>query len=206
MFPDSLNIDSVLLIDGDNDPHLPPGTALSERDLVRVFLRPGARIPAGLARRLAGSNPIMVQSQEGGKNAADFVMALHAGLLHGALPVSVPFVLVTADKKLGAIIEELRRIGRRATLWTSHPERGEAAVERAAKRYVLRVTRLKDPPRSVGAMLDDIESSLTESGVSARDVFERLKSHHGFVVGGGGGGAASAAPAPAKKRRRRRRR
>jgi len=117
-------VGSALLIDGDNDPHLPPDFEITPSTLVRIFLRPGAAVPRALDKQL-GSLPMKtaVLSQEGGRNAADFVMALHAGLLHATLPMHVPFTLVTADKKLGAIVEELSRIGRPAVLWTSHPDR-----------------------------------------------------------------------------------
>jgi hypothetical protein len=118
-------VGSVLLVDGDNDPHLPPEFPLGPDTLVRVFLRPGASIPRGLERRLAGlPQCVAVLSPKAGKNAADFVMALHAGLLHAALPMHVPFTLVTADKSLAAMAQELQRIGRQALLWTSHTAAG----------------------------------------------------------------------------------
>ena len=118
-------VDRVLLIDGDNDPHLPPEFPLTQFTLVRVFLRPGATMPRGLERRL-GTLPfcVSVVSPKGGRNAADFVMSLHAGMLHSALPMHVAFTLVTHDKSLAAMAQELQRIGRHAELWTSHPERG----------------------------------------------------------------------------------
>ncbi|MFA6028519.1 MAG: hypothetical protein WC969_01565 [Elusimicrobiota bacterium] len=132
-------VDSVLLIDGDNDPHLPPDFPLTPSTVVRVFLRPEASMPRGL-EKVVGALPLCVgvTSPKGGKNAADFVMSLHAGLLHASLPLHVPFTLVTHDKSLAAMAQELQRIGRQTLLWTSHPERGErgrrktAAAPRAA--------------------------------------------------------------------------
>ncbi|HBL18522.1 MAG: hypothetical protein A2X36_10620 [Elusimicrobia bacterium GWA2_69_24] len=130
-------VDRVLLIDGDNDPHLPPEFPLTQFTLVRVFLRPGATMPRGLERRL-GTLPfcVSVVSPKGGRNAADFVMSLHAGMLHSALPMHVAFTLVTHDKSLAAMAQELQRIGRHAELWTSHPERGggERGGERGGRR------------------------------------------------------------------------
>ena len=118
-------IDAVLLIDGDNDPHLPPDFTITPHSLVRVFLRTGAFLPKGLERKLA-SLPrfVTVSSPKGGANAADFVMSLHVGILHATLPLHIPFMIVTADKSLSVAVQELQRIGRQATLWTSHPERG----------------------------------------------------------------------------------
>ena len=118
-------VDSVLLIDGDNDPHLPPEFPLTQSTLVRCFVRPGATVPRGLERKL-GSLPLFVtvSSPKGGANAADFVMSLHIGILHATLPMQVPFMIVTHDKSLAVACQELMRIGRQATLWTSHPERG----------------------------------------------------------------------------------
>ncbi|HAH07268.1 MAG TPA: hypothetical protein DCM05_12220 [Elusimicrobia bacterium] len=118
-------VDSVLLIDGDNDPHLPPEFPLTPHTVVRVFLRPEASIPKELERKV-GALPLCVSvtSPKGGRNAADFVMSLHAGVLHATLPLHVPFTLVTHDKSLAAMAQELQRIGRQALLWTSHPERG----------------------------------------------------------------------------------
>jgi len=189
-------VGSVLLIDGDNDPHLPPGFEINDSTLVRIFLRPGASVPKLLDRKL-GPLPMKtaVLSQEGGRNAADFVMALHAGLLHASVPMSVPFTLVTADKKLGAIVEELQRIGRPASLWTSHPERGRRAsspaktpvrrkpvsrrgrssstpsrtraakpvrsenpseLDKVVRAYAARLKQVKDPPRKLQTLLNDI--------------------------------------------------
>jgi hypothetical protein len=129
-------VDSVLLIDGDNDPHLPPEFVITQHTLARVFLRPQAKMPRGLERKL-GHLPqcVAVVSPKGGANAADFVMSLHAGMLHAVLPMNIPFTLVTNDKSLAAMVQELQRIGRQALLWTSHPEnRGAAASEPAVSR------------------------------------------------------------------------
>lgn len=122
-------VDSVLLIDGDNDPHLPPEFPISERALVRVFLRTDAKMPRSLERRLSDLQFfVTVRSPKGGANAADFVMSLHCGMLHATLPMHVPFMMVTADKSLAVMVQELQRVGRQAELWTSHPERGGRAV------------------------------------------------------------------------------
>lgn len=126
-------VDSVLLIDGDNDPHLPPEFRITPHTLARVFLRPQAKMPKGLERKL-GHLPMCVPvvSPKGGANAADFVMSLHAGMLHAVLPMSVPFTLVTNDKSLAAMVQELQRIGRMTNLWTSHPDaaaQAEASAE-----------------------------------------------------------------------------
>jgi hypothetical protein len=125
-------VDNVLLIDGDNDPHLPSDFPISDRSLVRVFLRLGAKMPRTLERRL-GDLPycVTVVTTEPGANAADFVMSHHAGILHATLPMHLPFVLVTNDKALQAIAQELQRLGRQASLWTSHPERGVAQARRS---------------------------------------------------------------------------
>ena len=114
-------IDSVLLIDGDNDPHVPPDARVTRSTLVRVFLRPGALLPRNLEKPLARlPNFCTVTSPKGGANAADFVMSLHAGMLHAVLPQSVPFLMVTNDATLAAMTAELQRLGRVATIWTSH--------------------------------------------------------------------------------------
>jgi hypothetical protein len=122
-------VDSVLLIDGDNDPHLPPEFKITDNTLARVFLRPQAKMPRGLEKKL-GHLPmcVAVVSPKGGANAADFVMSLHAGMLHAVLPMSVPFTLVTNDKSLAAMVQELQRVGRMTSLWTSHPDRREQAA------------------------------------------------------------------------------
>ena len=46
-------VDSVLLIDGDNDPHVPPDVHPTRTSLVRVFLRPGAKMPRTLEKKLS---------------------------------------------------------------------------------------------------------------------------------------------------------
>ncbi|MDP3541209.1 MAG: hypothetical protein Q8T11_01930, partial [Elusimicrobiota bacterium] len=114
-------IENVLLIDGDNDPHVPPDARVTRATLVRVFLRPGALLPRNLEKPLARlPNFCTVTSPKGGANAADFVMSLHAGMLHAVLPQSVPFLMVTNDATLAAMTAELQRLGRVATIWTSH--------------------------------------------------------------------------------------
>ena len=116
-------IDGVLLIDGDNDPHVPPDARVTRYTLVRVFLRPGALLPRNLEKPLARlPNFATVTSPKGGANAADFVMSLHAGMLHAVLPAHVPFLMVTNDATLSAMAAELQRLGRIATIWTSHPD------------------------------------------------------------------------------------
>ncbi len=47
-------VDSVLLIDADNDPHMPSDFPLSPATLVRVFLRPKATLSRSLQKRLTG--------------------------------------------------------------------------------------------------------------------------------------------------------
>ncbi|MDX6770559.1 MAG: hypothetical protein SF051_13575 [Elusimicrobiota bacterium] len=114
-------IENVLLIDGDNDPHVPPDARVTRHTLVRVFLRPGALLPRNLEKPLARlPNFCTVTSPKGGANAADFVMSLHAGMLHALLPQHVPFLMVTNDATLTAMAAELQRLGRMATVWTSH--------------------------------------------------------------------------------------
>lgn len=114
-------IENVLLIDGDNDPHVPPDARVTRSTLVRVFLRPGALLPRNLEKPLARlPNFCTVTSPKGGANAADFVMSLHAGMLHAVLPQSIPFLMVTNDATLAAMTAELQRLGRVATIWTSH--------------------------------------------------------------------------------------
>jgi len=118
-------VDSVLLIDGDNDPHIPPDFVVTPSTLVRVFLRPDGKLPKPLERRLAALPMfVTVASTKGGANAADFVMSLHVGILHATLPLHLPFTVVTADRSLSVVTQELQRVGRRANIWTSHPERG----------------------------------------------------------------------------------
>ncbi|MBI4061745.1 MAG: hypothetical protein HY403_09970 [Elusimicrobia bacterium] len=128
-------IENVLLIDGDNDPHVPPDARVTRATLVRVFLRPGALLPRNLEKPLARlPNFCTVTSPKGGANAADFVMSLHAGMLHAVLPSSVPFLMVTNDATLSAMAAELQRLGRVAAIWTSHPD-AAAMSEEATGRY-----------------------------------------------------------------------
>ena len=139
--------DSVLLIDGDNDPHLPPDFTITANTLVRVFLRPGAKMPRPLERRLEGLPLcITVVSPKGGANAADFVMSMHTGILHSTLPLHLPFTIVTHDKSLAVMVEELQRVGRQAVLWTSHPERS-APRARAASSGRAPSRRRRSSPR-----------------------------------------------------------
>lgn len=118
-------VDAVLIIDGDNDPHIPPEFPVTNNTLVRVFLRPEGKVPRNLERKFSAL-PFFthVNSTRGGANAADFVMSFHIGILHASLPMHIPFMLVTADKSLSVVAQELQRVGRQAALWTSHPERG----------------------------------------------------------------------------------
>jgi hypothetical protein len=130
VFPAAGMIDAVLLIDGDNDPHFPPDFEVGERTLVRVFLRMSATMPKVLERRLAAAaNCVSVVATKTAGNAADFVMALHAGILHATLPMQLPFTIVTNDQGLAVIAQEFQRLGRQTTLWTSHAKARRGAVE-----------------------------------------------------------------------------
>jgi hypothetical protein len=128
--PPRYPVDSVLLIDGDNDPHVPTDVHPTRHTLVRVFLRPGAKMPRTLEKKLSHlPHCATVVSPRGGANAADFVMSLHAGMLHAILPQYIPFLMVTNDATLGAMAAELQRLGRVATIWTSHPDADGLLVE-----------------------------------------------------------------------------
>ncbi len=142
-------VDSVLLIDGDNDPHFPADFQITPRTLVRVFLRPQAKMPRGLERKL-GALPlcVSVSSPKGGANAADFVMSLHAGILHATLPLHIPFTVVTHDKSLAVMCQEFQRIGRQAVIWTSHPERGGGRRRGSSSSSSSEAPRAERAPRS----------------------------------------------------------
>lgn len=128
--PAQTPLDSVLLIDGDNDPHVPPDVRPTRFTLVRVFLRPGAKMPRTLEKKLSHlPHCATVVSPKGGANAADFVMSLHAGMLHATLPHHIPFLMVTNDATLAAMTAELQRLGRVATIWTSHPDAAAMSAE-----------------------------------------------------------------------------
>ncbi len=128
-------VDSVMLIDGDNDPHVPPDVHPTRHTLVRVFLRPGAKMPRTLEKKLSHlPHCTTVVSPRGGANAADFVMSLHAGMLHAILPQHIHFLMVTNDATLQAMAAELQRLGRVATIWTSHPDAmGRCPIEARAE-------------------------------------------------------------------------
>jgi hypothetical protein len=227
-------VDSVLLIDADNDPHMPADFTLSPATLVRVFLRPKATLSKSLQKRLTGL-PLCatIAAPQGGKNAADFVMAMHAGLLHASLPMHIRFSIVTNDKALSAIVGELQRVGRVATLWTSHPDREEQAVPSAGRRspsrsrrgglgrnrsakaapaagasateapavavapasvspsksleevtatYERMLSRAKNPPSRLKALLNDIGNRTVNFGYPADAILEELKRSHGLSI------------------------
>jgi len=236
-------VDSVLLIDADNDPHMPSDFSLSQATLVRVFLRPKAALSKSLQKRLTGL-PLCatVAAPQGGKNAADFVMSLHAGLLHASLPMHIPFAIVTNDKALSAIVQELQRVGRVATLWTSHPDRAEQAESSSGRRpssrssrsrrggsdtgrgdrgrsrsarpapatapgapaeapaavaaapspsksleqvtttYERMLSRAKNPPSRLKALLNDIGNRTVNFGYPAEAILEELKRSHGLSI------------------------
>ena len=128
--PPRYPVDSVLLIDGDNDPHVPPDVHPTRHTLVRVFLRPGAKMPRTLEKKLSHlPHCTTVVSPRGGANAADFVMSLHAGMLHAILPQHIHFLMVTNDATLQAMAAELQRLGRVASIWTSHPDAEAMSIE-----------------------------------------------------------------------------
>jgi hypothetical protein len=105
--------------------------------LVRVFVRPGAKMPRGLEKRLSDvPQCVAVASPKTGANSADFVMSMHTGILHATLPMHIPFTIVTNDKSLSVMCQELQRVGRRADLWTSHPEQRGGRAARAPKAAV----------------------------------------------------------------------
>ena len=231
-------VDSVLLIDADNDPHMPSDFTLSQATLVRVFLRPKAALSKSLQKRLTGV-PLCatIAAPQGGKNAADFVMSMHAGLLHASLPMHIPFSIVTNDKALSGIVQELQRVGRVATLWTSHPDQAEASsvrrtssrssgssrsrrggrgrgrsakaaptatltatpaekapvpaaapsspsksLEQVTAAYERMLSRAKNPPSRLKALLNDIGTRPATSGYSTEAILEELKRSHRLSI------------------------
>lgn len=170
--------DAVILIDGDNDPHLPPDFKVSPRSLVRVFLRTGAKMPKTLERRVGHlHNCLTVVSPKGGANAADFVMSLHAGILHATLPLAIPFTLVTFDKALLAITQELQRVGRQVGAWTSHPEGEPRRRTRLAPAAVIRKIspRRRSPAPAPPAPSPSSKPTLQEAAAAYAQRLSRLK-------------------------------
>ncbi|MCX5794573.1 MAG: hypothetical protein NTY77_03645 [Elusimicrobia bacterium] len=234
-------VDSVLLIDADNDPHLPSDFVLTQSTLVRVFLRAKAELSKSLQKRIGGL-PLFanIVAPLGTKNAADFVMSMHAGLLHASIPMHVPFSIVTNDKALTGIVQELQRVGRVATLWTSHPDREEMSRSASTRRssstsssrssrsrrggrgrsraakpaavtettaapaevpasaparpspaksleevtiaYERMLSRAKNPPSRLKALLNDIGNRTANFGYSAEAILEELKRNHGLSI------------------------
>jgi hypothetical protein len=230
-------VDSVLLIDADNDPHLPSDFVLTPSTLVRVFLRAKAELSKSLQKRICGL-PLFanIVAPLGTKNAADFVMSMHAGLLHASIPMHVPFSIVTNDKALTGIVQELQRVGRVATIWTSHPDREEMSRSSSARRsasaspsrssrsrrggrgrgrtakaagsetpktqapaatpppflaksleevttaYERMLSRAKNPPSRLKALLNDIGNRTANFGYPAEAILEELKRSHGLRI------------------------
>lgn len=164
--PPRYPVDSVLLIDGDNDPHVPPDVHPTRHTLVRVFLRPGAKMPRTLEKKLSHlPHCTTVVSPRGGANAADFVMSLHAGMLHAILPQHVHFLMVTNDATLQAMAAELQRLGRVASIWTSHPDAaGMSAEARGEETFEEPVERKPARSRSRGGRSRGGRSSSSRRG------------------------------------------
>ncbi len=100
--------------------------------LVRVFLRPGAKMPRTLEKNISHlPHCTTVVSPRGGANAADFVMSLHARGDAARDPAAqhIHFLMVTNDATLQAMAAELQRLGRVASIWTSHPDAEQMSVE-----------------------------------------------------------------------------
>ncbi len=183
-------IENVLLIDGDNDPHVPPDARVTRHTLVRVFLRPGALLPRNLEKPLARlPNFCTVTSPKGGANAADFVMSLHAGMLHAVLPQNVPFLMVTNDATLTAMTAELQRLGRVATVWTSHrdleSELKEAESDATGSYESAGTTKAKNHRRRGGR---------SRGGRSSRAAAPAAPSRSGRSRGGRGRSSSRATP------------
>ena len=193
-------IDSVLLIDGDNDPHVPPDFKLTRWTLVRVFLRPGALLPRGLEKPLARlPNFSTVVSPKGGANAADFVMSLHAGMLHAVIPHHVPFLMVTNDATLAAMCTELQRLGRLATIWTSHKDLDADLADVEAGTYETEgtpVARNRRGGRSRSGGGRARTSSSSSSSSSSRSRGGRSRGGRGRSSSRSTPSEAAAAPAP----------
>ena len=173
-------VDAVLLIDADNDPHMPPEFTTTEHTLVRLFMRPGAKVPRGLEKRV-GDLPmcVAVVIPKGGANAADFAMSLHAGLLHATLPMQIPFTLVTFDTNLSFMAQELQRLGRQTTLWTSHPEGGGRRRRPASEAKTPRAPRQRRPARASSARA---ASSSGASGGPAKTLAEATATYAGRLT------------------------
>lgn len=150
-----------------------------------------------------------VVSPKGGANAADFVLSLHAGMLHATLPHHIPFLMITNDTTLQGMAAELQRLGRVASIWTSHREAEKAPAPKVARPrparpnprrivatkkptdkslaevaadYAARLQRIKDAPSRLKTLLNDIKNRSGSHGVNPEEVLEQLKLHHGVTV------------------------
>lgn len=82
----------------------------SPYERVILFLGPNNHtlsLPAGTGYLI---QPIQVA--KGGKNNLDFHLALHMGMHHGTVPMSVAFHLISNDKGMDVLVEHLMSLGR----------------------------------------------------------------------------------------------
>jgi len=64
----------------------------------------------------------MVHTPQSAKNAADFALSFHSGLLHQKLPIKIPFIIVSKDKGLAHVIFQLQCLKRNSQIITTNLE------------------------------------------------------------------------------------
>ena len=187
----------VLLIDLDNCPNQIEKLSLHIEEFTRVIVSYGGtdpKVPFSLVSLLATpiyEKRLEIVRVEQGKNAADFALTFHAGLLANELPPNTEFTILSDDTDLDHAVHLLHDKGRKASRLSGKdqpvkaelkpraksttpkakaqaekkPGSGKASINDAVKEFSakLQKTKSEKKPKTKKALLNQIESHFSNN-------------------------------------------
>ena len=165
----------VLLIDLDNCPNQVEKLSLHIEEFTRVIVSYGGiepNVPFGLVRLLA--TPIHEERLEviaagAGKNAADFALTFHAGLLVNEMPPNTVFTILSDDTGLDHAVHLLHDKGRIASRLSG---KDQSVKEGAKPRDKSKPPKTKAPTSKTPASSD---SSINDAAVKFSGEIQKSK-------------------------------
>jgi hypothetical protein len=124
-----------IFVDYENAPDCLPLIEEYDHDEVWIFVgRQQKKIPLELVQRMQGLGRAVHWVAPGavGKNALDFILAMHVGIHHATTDLGVVFAIFSADRGYDPLIGELARDGRKVV--RVNPERETPTRRRKTKK------------------------------------------------------------------------
>ena len=159
----------VLLIDLDNCPNQIEKLSLHIEEFTRVIVSYGGtepKVPFSLVSLLATpiyEKRLEIVRVEQGKNAADFALTFHAGLLVNELPPNTEFTILSDDTDLDHAVHLLQDKGRKAIRRSGKDQSANTKPKAPAKSTTPKAkARAEKAPASGKSLVSDAAAQLSK--------------------------------------------